>query len=506
MSDFSRRSLLKTSLIGAAGTAAAAMGGAAHAAPPPPLRRRRGKFEGWDVVVIGGGCAGLAAAIEAKNAGASVCILEKMATPFGNTIYAGGHINATNTSVQKAQNISEPLDEFYKDMMTVSQGRGDPVLTRKYVDEVGPQIEWLQKECGVKFKKVIKEPWPGLYRSHVVTGELKPGGAQLSADMLNRVKALGLPMFTETKAIELIRTPDLRCIGVRAVGKNGLVSYMARGGVIICTGGFHANQEMVTKYMGGDVAWMPIRGSHYLTGENMTLTAPFFPMYVNLNQFHGGPIHGPTGANPSLMVNYGIMVRKDGTRFLDEVNTYVSVAKQLPRLIKDNWAFILIDNQVTDIPTIKVRLDRYARNKAPVYKGNTVAEAAKAAGIPADVLEKTVAEYNAAIKAGKGPSLNPPNTLKEARLIEKGPFFIVPFQGGMTATFGGPKINVNAEIINTEGKPIPGLYAAGNSIGGLFYDDYIVGSQLGACLVFGREAGRQAAARAKNAPKRGPQA
>lgn len=111
--------------------------------------------------------------------------------------------------------------------------------------------------------------------------------------------------------------------------------------------------------------------------------------------------------------------------------------------------------------------------------------------------EKTVQEYNKAVKAGKAASLVPPNTLENAPLADQGPFLIIPFQGGMTATFGGPKINTKAEVINTENKAIPGLYAAGNAAGGLFYDNYIVGSQLGACLVYGREAGRQAAARAK---------
>lgn len=111
--------------------------------------------------------------------------------------------------------------------------------------------------------------------------------------------------------------------------------------------------------MGGDTAWMPLRGSTVCTGENISLTMPFNPMYVNMDQFHGGPIHGPTRANPSIMVNYGILVKKDGTRFIDEVETYVYVAKAMPKLIPTNQAFIIIDNQVTGISTIDDRIKRY---------------------------------------------------------------------------------------------------------------------------------------------------
>lgn len=248
--------------------------------------------------------------------------------------------------------------------------------------------------------------------------------------------------------------------------------------------------------MGGDVAWMPIRGSNVLQGENITLTQHLFPKYVNMNQFHAGPIHGPTRANPSTMVNYGILVKNDGTRFLDEVETYVSVAQKMPKIIPENWAFIIIDSQVVDIPTVKTRIDRYKRAKAPIYEGATVAEMAEKAGLPVDTVVNVVKEYNDAVKAGKAATLTPPNTLEKPRLIEKGPFMAFPFQGGMTATFGGPKITAKSEVLNTEDKPIPGLYAAGNAIGGIFYSDYIVGSQLTAAVIWGRIAGEEAAKRA----------
>lgn len=491
--SFNRRNLLKGGLFSVAAAGAATVAGAAQA-----KEEKFAKHE-FDVVILGAGCAGMSAALEAADKGAKVALLDKMFAPFGNTVYAGGHFNATNTWVQKRDGLTDTLDEFYKDMMAVSKGRGDPKLTRIYVDKSGDCIQWLTDRVGIEWKKMHTEAWPATTRGHVVAGPKRPGGSQLTQQMLDAVKANpNIKLFFKTKAIELLKTANLKCIGVRALDNDGeVVDFYAKGGVIIATGGFHANKEMVCKYMGGGTAWMPLRGSPNLTGENIELVRPFYPQYVNMDQFHGGPIHGPTKANPSLMVNYGIIVNKDAKRILDEVNTYVAVAKMLPSLTPDNWAYIIIDQQFVDVSTVSSRIKRYQKAKAPIYQGATIAELAKVMDVPAEALEATVKEYNKAVKAGKAGQLTPPNTLKNAPVLEKGPFMAFPFQGGMTATFGGPKISEKSEILNTESHPIPGLYAAGNAIGGLFYDDYIVGSQLTAAVIFGRIAGEQAALRAK---------
>ena len=492
MTELSRRSAIKTGLIAAVAAGASAGSVTAGADTKEPKKMV------YDVVVVGSGCAGMAAAIEAKRKRYNVCILDKMSRPAGNTIYAGGIINAAGTYVQKRDGVKDDLNTFYDDMMKVSLGRGDKELTRMYVEQSADAVQWLTDVCGVKFRKLEKEVWPMLQRGHVVDGPLRPAGAQLSKQMLDTAKKLGVPIYFNTKVIELTHDDVLRCTGCKVViDDEEPAEFVAKGGVVIATGGFHANKEMVTRYMGGDTAWMPLRGSTVCTGENISLTMPFNPMYVNMDQFHGGPIHGPTRANPSIMVNYGILVKKDGTRFIDEVETYVYVAKAMPKLIPTNQAFIIIDNQVTGISTIDDRIKRYERAHAKYFKANTIKELATQAGIPAETLDKVVSQYNAAVKAGKGNTLTPPNTLKEPRLLTTPPFYAFPFMGGMTATFGGPKINKDAEILNTEGKVIPGLYAAGNAIGGLLYNDYIGGSQLCSAIIWGRVAGVKAGERAK---------
>ena len=217
----------------------------------------------------------------------------------------------------------------------------------------------------------------------------------------------------------------------------------------------------------------------------MVLTAPFLPKVVNVDQYHCGPIYGPTGANPLNIVNNGICVNKEGKRFTDEGQTYVQMSRDVAAKTPDNWAFMVCDQTTHDIPILKNDWESYSRTKAPVYTGNTIEEAAKAAGLDPKVLAKTVEDYNDAVKSGETSKLSPVNTLPKAPLIEKAPFYIVPFQGGMTATFGGPLINTEAQVLDTENHPIDGLFCIGNAAGGLFYDNYVGGAQLTSAGVFG---------------------
>ena len=158
-----------------------------------------------------------------------------------------------------------------------------------------------------------------------------------------------------------------------------------------------------------------------------------------------------------------------------DTSSYVTVAQRLPELTPDNWAFIVIDDQVTNVTTVRTRLKRYADLETPVFVGQTVEEMAEKAGLMPEMIAQTINEYNQAVKVGNASSLTPPNTLDKPRLIEKPPFRCVPFQGGISATFGGPKFSVRGEVLNVENKPIPGLFGAGNAVGGLFF---VIASQV----------------------------
>lgn len=183
------------------------------------------------------------------------------------------------------------------------------------------------------------ETYPARGRSHVVSGSTKPGGAQLSKQLIEAAQKRNISIMFDTKVIQILANDYLRACGVKALGKDGTKVIKAKHGVAIAVGGFHANNEMVTSLIGGWAVQMPIRGSRIIAGENFILTRSMFPKFVNVDQFHAGPIYGSTGANPSIMVNYGILVNNTGERYIDEVNTYVCVAKETAQRTKDNWLY-----------------------------------------------------------------------------------------------------------------------------------------------------------------------
>lgn len=484
--ELSRRSVLKGGLATAGlGTLAMLTGATSVHAETTTIIKADAEY---DLIIIGAGCGGLVCAIEAVELGLKPLVLEKMPRPAGNTVYAGGHFLGlkSNVQVQQGINLDDSADKFYADMMEVSQQRGDKVMTRFIVENCSNAINWLSDTVGVQWKKIEMEVFPAWGRSHVIDGPAKPGGAQLTKQLIEAAAKRNIPIIYGAKVTEILSNERLGAAGVSVVTKEGKQVFAANHGVVIASGGFHANNEMVTSLMGGWAADMPIRGSRIIAGENFSLTRPFYPKFTNTNQFHAGPIHGSTGANPSIMVNYGVLVTNEGHRYIDEVNTYVRVAKETAQRIPTNWAFIVMDSGPRGISTIEERFDRYQRAKAPIFSANTIAELAQQAGINPEELEKTVNEYNNAVKNHKAETLNPPNTLPEPRSILKAPFYAIPFQGGMTATFGGPLVNVKTQVINTENQPIDGLYAIGNAVGGIFYDDYIVGAQLTAATIFGR--------------------
>ena len=496
--DVSRRGLLKTSFIGAAAAGAAGFGLTAEAAP---AQKAAGTY---DAVVLGAGPSGLITAITAHDAGAKVVVLEKCDRPDGNAIYALGSVCGWGTRHQKEQGIDDDTaDAFYKMMMGISKGMGDKALNRTYTDNITAGIDWLESDIGVKFGKIRKMPYPRLGRTCRVVGDMSKGitgGAQLVADLLKACAKRGIEIKYVHMAIRLV-TNDLNAVtGVEVQTPVGKKTFMSRGGVCICTGGFSANPGMVDRYIGGWATRMVLRGSRHTTGENISLTEPLFTKFVNMDQFHSGPIVGATHVNPADVLNsgYGIQVTTSGDRFMDENNTYVIKARTCAQQTLDNMAWVIVDSDCSVLDRVIPKFDKLNN---PYGKADTIEELCKQVNLPAEKVKKAVDAYNEALKANKLGEMNPPCTYKNPHPIAKAPFYAVPFQGGMTATFGGPLINTKAEIQDLDGKSIAGLYAAGNSAGGIFFHNYAGGAQLGAATVFGRIAGAEMAARAKAAKK-----
>lgn len=485
-----RRNWLKSSFAVCA-VASTSLAASAKSAP-------KEKKEIYDVVILGAGTGGLVAAIEAHDLGLHPIVLEKMECPAGNSLYASGGIAAWGTEQQKAEGHEETRDAFRADMLKVSENRADPALVDTYVEHIGADLEWLKTNIGVKFAKIGRKPWPLLYRMHNVEGEGLTGGARLIEYLLAACSKRNIPLRFNTKAMELITDERFRVVGVKTVDDNGKKEFFARDGVVVATGGFSANREMLCRYMGGALSRLILRGSPCVTGENVDLTRPLGAKLVYMDQFHCGPIVEETHANPNFVIDagQGIDVDVRGHRFMDEVFTYTQKSMATVEKTPENLAYHIIDSHW---PKAAGAAKKFLAMKTRVLIGNTPEELAQKMGLEPQVLTSLFAQYNQALRAGKLKEMNPPCSLAHPQPLDQGPFYAFPFQGGITATFGGPKINSRAQVMTNEDRPLAGLYACGNAAGGLFYGNYIGGSQLGAALVFGRIAGREMAAHHKEA-------
>ena len=490
--EMSRRSLFKSSLVGATAVGAAGFGLASTAEAAP----KKAKAETFDAIVLGAGPAGLITAITAHDAGAKVVVLEKCDRPNGNAIFALGSICGWGTRHQAEQGIKDTADAFYAMMMDISKQMGDKALNRLYTDKISEGIDWLEKDIGVKFGKIRPMPYPRLGRTCRVLGEGITGGGRLVEKLLEACKKRGIDILFQHKAIELLHDEHFAVTGVKVLTPDGQKSFLAKAGVCICTGGFSANPEMVDRYIGGWATRMVLRGSKSTTGENISLTMPLYTKFVNMDQFHSGPILGKTHVNPADVLNsgYGVQVNTSGQRYMDENNTYVIKARTTAQMTLDNYAWVIVDSDCSVLDKVIPKFDRLNN---PYGKADTIEELCKQVKLPVERVTAIVKAYNEAVEKGTLDQMNPPCTYKKPHPIKKAPFYAVPFQGGMTATFGGPLINAKAEIQNLDGESIPGLYAAGNSAGGIFFHNYAGGAQLGAALVYGRIAGAELAKRAK---------
>ncbi len=169
-------------------------------------------------------------------------------------------------------------------------------------------------------------------------------------------------------------------------------------------------------------------------------------------------------------------------------------------LTKNNMSYLLIGQDAdANNNILSNTLTRLEKLGLKVASGKTIEEAVKQAGLPVEAVMETVAEYSKAVREGKAAELVPPYLNEHPHELKTGPFYLVPAVGGIANTFGGPKIDANARVVNTEDRPIPGRYVADAAAGGIWYAADVSGSQLGGCMVFGRLAARHAAARAKKA-------
>ena len=458
----------------------------AQAALLPAAKRS----EKTGVVVIGTGLAGMSAALAAANAGAKVIVLDKVPQDEvgGNSRLAGGFIAVPRDTSKEAR------EEYYEDFMKKSSGKGNSLLTWVLAYQSHDSVEWLKAQgadltppmtiAGYRVKNVLFKP--SAYRG------MPKGLETLRSTLIKK----GGKIIYETKAKQLIMNDKGAVIGVRAQDAAGLKDFMA-GAVIIAAGGYGGNHQMLETFVDPDADEMMVRGVKTATGDGLEMAREAGAMWVNMGgmaSVHVAAVspRNTAAGNPFMAIAYTLGINKEGKRYVDESLGYVANGKASMKQPGQTIALIF-DEELKKQPGLTAAVSQFQGLGIPIVSADTLAELASKINAPAAALEKTVADFNATVKDGKALDAQPPKTAFAFKVETPKFYAFYPLSPGITITFGGIKINEKAQAQEADGTIIPGLYAAGECAGGLYYGDYISGASLANCLVMGRIAGQQAA-------------
>jgi fumarate reductase flavoprotein subunit len=457
-----------------------------------------------DVLVVGAGLAGFTAAVRAMESGANVVLIDKSSNGLGdgNVLMASGSLRAGGKSPR-----SNPT-ELYDFVM--AEGVGYPDLVGAWSATCGRAIDWLVG-CGVGLDE--KEPgriWLD-QESEISFAPVykKDVGGRALGKLKKRFEQLGGRYLNGIEAISLIRE-DGRICGVAGKKQGEGIDLRSRA-TILSTGGFSANREMLRQYVGPYADQCKLRGSKSCTGDGLRMALAVGAKAVNLKYFYGhllsrkALIDDRFWPYPRLdsFVDEGILIDRNGKRFVDEGRGDVAVANELARTGDVTGATLIFDlatwEAAKDDPfsqSVKTPAPNpwLLDNDGDIFNDETIGGLARKIGVDAESLVKTVVEYNQAVQSGKQSSLSVPRTGNPKPL--RPPCYGLKVVPGITFTMGGVLVSGSCEALNSEEKPIAGLYAAGDTIGGLMggYRGGYTGGLMQA-IVTGILAGENAARR-----------
>lgn len=438
-----------------------------------------------DVVIIGAGGAGLSAAVAAREGGASVIVLEKMPIVGGNTNYATGGLNASETSIQAKMGISDSNEQYIEDTMVGGKNINDLALVTEMVEKSAETVDWLIK-LGADLTDVGKMAGSTNSRTHRPTGGAAVG-AHLSAALEKAAKAAGADIRLNQEVTKIINENG-KAVGVVISTKDGEYTIKAKA-VIVATGGFGANPTLVESYK-PELKGFGTTNHAGATGDALTWAKDFNAALTDIEQIQTHPTVVPV---KNLMIteavrgNGAIMINRDGNRFCTEMATRDVMSAAILEQT-GGTAYLMFD---TSIRKSLKAIETYA-SQGLLTEGATVAELAQKLGIPEATLEKTVSDYNSYVANGNDPDFGRKASEMPRALVE-GPYYVVEVGPAIHHTMGGLKINTKAEVIDTNGNVIPALYAAGEVTGGIHGANRLGGNAVADITVFGKIAGEQAA-------------
>jgi tricarballylate dehydrogenase len=487
----------------------------------------------FDVIVVGAGNAALCAAISAKEQGAArVLMLEKapIEERGGNSLFTAGgfrfiHNGLDNLRSDILDDLSEAeasqivlpalaKEDYLDDLRRVTEGQTDDRLSELLVGRSRDAMRWMRLN-GVRFLPMFGRQSYKIEGKHHFYGgvniEAVGGGWGLVDQLIKQAERVGIEIRYATAMRRLLQDKSGAVTGVHVMGPDGYADIFAKAVVLAC-GGFEANPEMRVRYYGAGWESCRVRGTRYNTGDGLRAA-----LEIDAQPFGGWStchavqwdISAPPFGDRVVLDNFqkhsypiGIIVNLKGERFVDEGadyrnHTYAKYGREVMKQPKRTAV------QIFDAKTIDMVRDEYRIRQVTKAQAPTIGELAAKLEIDVNGLSYTVREFNAACKPGKyNPAIldglstsgiTPPKS-NWALPIDKPPYTGFVVTCGITFSFGGLRINERGEVQNTSDRTIPGLYAAGEIVGGIFYENYLGGAGLMSGSVFGRIAGSSAAA------------
>ena len=485
-----------------------------------------------DVVVVGAGGAGMTAAITAAAEGKSVVILESQSMVGGNSVRATGGMNAGKTVYQDENEFGESAGvektlktaaEKYADNETITalaktvseqwaayqanptgyfdsvelmeldtmiggKGINDPELVETLCANSADAIDWLD-EHGITLHNVSSFGGASVKRIHRpvnAEGKTVSVGSYMIPLLQENCEKAGVKMMLDTTATEILTDANGAAVGVKATGASGETVTVNAKAVVLATGGFGANLDMVVKYKPELKGFMTTNAPG-IQGQGIEMAQAIGAATVDMDQIQ---IHPTVEANTAALITEGlrgdgaILINEEGQRFIDEVGTRdVASAAEIAQTGSYSW--LVVDQAMADASSV---IQGYIK-KGYTVTGSTYEELGKAMGVDAAAFAETMEKWNGYVEAKNDPDFG---RTSFANPLNTAPYYAVKVTAGVHHTMGGLKINANTEVLNEKGEVIPGLFAAGEVTGGVHGANRLGGNAVADFTVFGRIAGAAA--------------